>query len=164
MPHTHDEQEVRHLIEAWMDAIRNRDLDAVLAQHADDIVMFDVPPPQVGIRGQAQYAAAWPAFFELIAAGAVFEIAELDVTAGTDVAYAFALVRCGSPDELREFPDKRLRLSLGLVKRAGRWVVQHEHHSFCDERDRYAGEQAVQCTGSTRNGRPKPPPRSWTGS
>lgn len=143
MSHTHDEQEIRHLIDDWMDAIRNRDLDAVLAHHADDIVMFDVPPPQVGIRGMDEYAATWSASFEFIGSGAVFEIVDLDVTAGTDVAYAVALVRCGSPAELRELPDKRLRLSLGLVKRTGQWVVQHEHHSFCDERDRYAGEEAV---------------------
>ena len=45
----------------------------------------------------------WPAFFEWQAQGASFAIVELDVTAGADVAYAFA---------------------------HGRWVVAHEHHSF----------------------------------
>ena len=29
-------------------------------------------------------------------------------------------------------PDHRLRLTIGLVRRAGRWTVTHEHHSFPD--------------------------------
>ena len=32
--------------------------------------------------------------------------------------------------EIAENPEQRLRLTLGLRKRAGRWVVVHEHHSF----------------------------------
>jgi ketosteroid isomerase-like protein len=56
----------------------------------------------------------------------------LDVTAGDDVAYAHALLRCGMPQELAERPANRLRLTLGLRKQQGRWVVAHEHHSFPD--------------------------------
>ena len=36
--------------------------------------------------------------------GASFEIVELDVTAGADVAFAWALLRCGTADELRAIP------------------------------------------------------------
>ena len=113
MSHQVDETAIRQAFENLTDAIRNRDLDAVVANHADDIVMFDVPPPQNGGRGRQEYAATWPPFFDFIADGAVVEIAELDVMAGTDVAYAFDLLRCGTPEDLREFPDKRLRLNLG---------------------------------------------------
>ena len=109
---THEEQ-IRGLVERWAEAVHTGDLDTVVADHADDIVMFDVPPPQNGGRGRQEYAATWPPFFDFIADGAVVEIAELDVMAGTDVAYAFDLLRCGTPEDLREFPDKRLRLNLG---------------------------------------------------
>jgi ketosteroid isomerase-like protein len=34
------------------------------------------------------------------------------------------------PDELAANPANRLRLTLGLRKERGRWVVAHEHHSF----------------------------------
>jgi ketosteroid isomerase-like protein len=60
----------------------------------------------------------------------VFEIVSLEVTAGEDVAYAHALLRCGTPDELEDKPENRLRLTLGLRKESGRWIVAHEHHSF----------------------------------
>ena len=37
--------QIRALIENWADAVHRGDLDAVLADHSHDIVMFDVPPP-----------------------------------------------------------------------------------------------------------------------
>jgi ketosteroid isomerase-like protein len=54
----------------------------------------------------------------------------LDVTAGADLAFAYALVRCGIPEEFAANPGNRLRMTIGLHKRDGRWVVTHEHHSF----------------------------------
>jgi uncharacterized protein (TIGR02246 family) len=128
-----DEREIRALIERWADAVHRGDLDTVLADHADDIVMFDVPPPYDGVRGIDAYRETWPPFFEWQAGGAAFEIVSLDVVAGDGVAYAHALLRCGMPQELAEQPDNRLRLTIGLLKQDGRWVVAHEHHSFADD-------------------------------
>ena len=130
MPNADDE--IKNLIEDWARAVHDGNIDKVLANHADDIVMFDVPPPQLGVRGLDAYRQTWPPFFEWQASGAVFEIVELDITAGTDVAYAYALLRCGSQQELAEHPDNRLRLTVGLRREHGRWVVAHEHHSFPD--------------------------------
>ncbi|MFJ8074816.1 YybH family protein [Streptomyces sp. NPDC096176] len=129
---TDDEKQIRGLIERWASAVHKGDLEAVLVDHADDIVMFDVPPPHEGVRGIDAYRETWPPFFEWQAQGAAFEILSLDVTAGTDVAFAHALLRCGTPKELTDRPETRLRLSAGLRKEQGRWVVAHEHHSFAD--------------------------------
>ena len=127
---TRDEEEIRALIDRWTRAVHAGDLDGVLADHAGDIVMFDVPPPANGVRGLAAYRETWPPFFAWQATGAKFEMLELQVTAGDDVAFAHALLRCGTPDELRQDPDNRLRLTVGLRKENGRWIVTHEHHSF----------------------------------
>jgi uncharacterized protein (TIGR02246 family) len=124
-----DEAEIRALIERWARAVHAADLDAVLADHAGDIVMFDVPPPNE-VRGIEAYRQTWPPFFEWQKQGAVFEIVSLDVTAGADVAFANALLRCGTPAELKQDPGNRLRLTIGLRKEDGRWMVAHEHHSF----------------------------------
>jgi uncharacterized protein (TIGR02246 family) len=125
-----DEQQIRTLIESWADAVHAGDLETVVAAHAGDIVMFDVPPPYDGVRGIEAYRATWPPFFRFQLEGASFEIVSLDVTAGEDVAFAHALLRCGTPQELADKPENRLRLTLGLRKEDGRWVVAHEHHSF----------------------------------
>ena len=77
-----DETQIRTLIERWAAAVHAGDLDTVLADHAEDIVMFDVPPPENGVRGIDAYRDTWPPFFEWQASGASFEIVELNVTAG----------------------------------------------------------------------------------
>jgi uncharacterized protein (TIGR02246 family) len=128
-----DEGAIRDLVERWAIAVHAGDLDGVLADHDDDIVMFDVPPPEIGVRGIDAYRETWPPFFEWQAQGAAFEILSLDVTAGDDVAFAYALLRCGTAEELEKDPDNRLRLTIGLRKEDGRWVVAHEHHSFPDK-------------------------------
>jgi uncharacterized protein (TIGR02246 family) len=129
-----EEEQIRNVIEGWAAAVHRGDLDTVLADHADDLVMFDVPPPYQGVRGLAAYRETWPPFFEWQANGARFEIESLAVTAGTDVAFAYALLRCGTEEEFAENPDQRLRLTVGLRKVDGRWIVTHEHHSFSDDR------------------------------
>jgi uncharacterized protein (TIGR02246 family) len=125
-----DEQQIRTLIERWAEAVHAGDMDTVLADHAEDIVMFDVPPPYEGVRGIDAYRESWPPFFEWQARGGSFEIVSLDVVADDRVAYAHALLRCGTAEELAKVPENRLRLTIGLRKEDGRWVVAHEHHSY----------------------------------
>jgi ketosteroid isomerase-like protein len=38
-----DEKQIRTLIERWAEAVHSGDMSGVLADHSDDIVMFDVP-------------------------------------------------------------------------------------------------------------------------
>jgi uncharacterized protein (TIGR02246 family) len=128
-----DEEQIRSLIGRWAEAVHAGDMDGVLADHANDIVMFDVPPPYDGVRGLDAYRDTWPGFFDWQRRGATFEIDSLDVTAGSNVAFAHALLRCGTQRELEVRPEKRLRLTLGLCKHDGRWIVTHEHHSFADD-------------------------------
>ena len=92
---SNDEAEIRALIERWAKAVHAGDIDGVLADHTEDIVMFDVPPPNE-VRGKAAYRDTWPPFFKCQKQGAAFEIVSLDVTAGNDVAFAHALLRCGT--------------------------------------------------------------------
>ena len=127
-----DEQQIRTLIERWAAAVHEGEMATVLADHAPDILMFDVPPPEQGVRGIDAYRETWPGFFAWQASGAVFEIGSLDVTAGADVAFASALLRCGTPEQREREPEQRLRLTIGLRKANGRWSVTHEHHSFAD--------------------------------
>ena len=129
-PMADDERQIRELIERWVNAVHTGDLEAVLADHDASIVMFDVPPPNDGVRGIDAYRETWPPFFEWQRQGAMFELDTLEVTAGADVAFAYALLRCDMPEALAADPTKRLRLTIGLRKVNGTWTVTHEHHSF----------------------------------
>ena len=125
-----DQRQIRDTVERWVEAIRARDLDGVLAAHTDDLVMFDVPPPYDGIRGMDAYRDSWPPFFDFLVGGAQFELVELDVVAGETAGFAYALLRCGRPEDFEAEPDVRLRITMGLRKVDGRWLIAHEHHSF----------------------------------
>jgi ketosteroid isomerase-like protein len=124
-----DERTIRALIERWAKAAHEGDLELVLANHDAEIVMYDVPPPEEGVRGLAAYRETWPGFFQW-QKNATFDLLSLEVVAGQDVAFAYGLLRCGTPEELEAIPDRRLRLTVGLRKIGGQWTVLHEHHSF----------------------------------
>jgi len=127
---SNEEAAIRRLIEDWALAIRAKNIEGVVSRHTDDVLMFDVPPP-VAVRGMAAYRDTWPPFFKALTEGdAAFDIVELNVTAGETVAFATALLRCGSAEELAKHVGPRLRLTLGLRKVDGAWHIAHEHHSF----------------------------------
>lgn len=124
------ESRIRALIEEWADAVRRHDLPGILAHHAQDIVMFDVPPP-LQSRGMDAYRKTWDLFFKYHAPSQAFDIEELAITAGEDVAFAIAVMRCGSatfsgPAEKDGF---LFRLTIGLRNIDGDWRITHEHHS-----------------------------------
>jgi ketosteroid isomerase-like protein len=106
------------------------DTNGVLADHTEDIVMFDVPPPDEGVRGIAAYRETWPPFFEWQAQVALIEIVSLDVTAGDEVAMPAPCCAAARAKRFTAQPGTRLRLTLGLRKEHGRWLVAHELHSF----------------------------------
>ncbi|MFD1827022.1 MULTISPECIES: YybH family protein [Mumia] len=140
------ESDIRTLVTRWIDAVdRGTDLDAVLADHTDDVVMYDVPPPYEGNRGMQAYRDSWPAFLAWQRGDGQFALESLEITAGDDVAFAHGLVVCRSTGAHDEHPDQRLRLTLGLRRVEGRWRIAHEHHSFADDRDRRdrAGEADI---------------------
>lgn len=125
-----DEHQIRELLDRWVRAAQTEDIDGILANHAADIVMYDVPRPHRGNRGIDEYRDSWPQFFDWLRTGGIFEVDTLDVVAGSDIAIAYALLRCGKPEDLEKEPDSRLRLTVGLRKDDDRWMVVHEHHSY----------------------------------
>ena len=125
-----DEIRIRALLDAWTDAVRRHDIPAILAHHDADILMFDLPPP-LQCRGIQAYKQTWDLMFRYHKPGAAFDIKELVVTAGADVAFAAAIMRCG-PDSSSNPADKAgflFRLTIGLRKVDGDWRITHEHHS-----------------------------------
>jgi ketosteroid isomerase-like protein len=124
------ETQIKALIEAWADAVRRHDLPSILAHHDQDIVMFDVPPP-LQSRGLDEYRKTWDLFFGYHEPSQAFDIEELAITAGEDVAFAVAIMRCGSSTV--SGPPKEggflFRLTVGLRKIDDDWRIAHEHHS-----------------------------------
>ena len=58
-----NETQIRKLVENWAKAVREGNMQGVLAHHTDDVVMFDVPPP-LQLKEPVAYKKTWDLFFE----------------------------------------------------------------------------------------------------
>jgi uncharacterized protein (TIGR02246 family) len=119
-----DETQIRSMLEAWAQAVRDIDMDGILANHTEDIVMFDVPVP-LQSRGMDAYRKTWDLFFQYSKGGPdSFNLIEIEISAGDDVAFAHGILG---------IEQTRLRLTVGLRKQNGQWRIAHEHHSYPQE-------------------------------
>jgi ketosteroid isomerase-like protein len=99
--------------------------------HEPDMVMFDLPPP-LQCRGSRRTNGLGTCFSAITRPGTAFDIQELAVTAGQDVAFAVAIMRC-DPNSSSNPADKDgflFRLTVGLRKVDADWRIAHEHHSI----------------------------------
>ena len=87
-----NEIQIQQLKENWANAVRNKDMQTILAHHSDDIVMYDVPKPFQSI-GIDAYRKTWDTFFAYTKSG-VFDIQELHIVADENVAFCFATMKC----------------------------------------------------------------------
>ncbi len=123
-----NESQIRTLIENWAAAVRNKDMDSILAHHAADVVMYDVPPPFQS-NGIDAYRKTWDIFFKYTKPG-LFDIHELHVTADDNIAFAYATMKCADKSSGGDYVELPFRLTVGLKKIDDQWVIVHEHHSI----------------------------------
>jgi ketosteroid isomerase-like protein len=119
---------VREIIEDWAAGVRVRDIDSVVRRHAAELLMFDVVGP-VRLQGLDAYRRTWiEQFFPWHGGTGRFELVDLKVSAGANVAFATALLECAGTEDGKKVAFT-LRLTIGLEKRNGEWIIVHEHHS-----------------------------------
>jgi ketosteroid isomerase-like protein len=126
-----DAAAIRRLIENWARAISSGDRKAILAHHSPSLLMFDFPPHIV--RNLEEYDKTWDFFYDSPKGSISFVPSELQVTAGTDVAFASCLIHCDGTSA----GPLDLRLTVGLRKLDGDWIVTHEHHSVPTIEERF---------------------------
>jgi len=124
-----DETEIQALIEKWAKAVREENREGIRADHDSEILMFDVPPPFLS-RGLDAYMETWETFFSQAEKPIAFNLHNMEITAGEEVAFATAIGRCVNVDPKGKREELEFRLTMGLQKIDGRWRVMHEHHSL----------------------------------
>jgi ketosteroid isomerase-like protein len=127
---TSSQTEVKKIIIDWTRAISAGDREAILAHHADDLLMFDFPAKVEGIDA---YDETWDFFYDKPRGPIVFEPRNVEVTAGDKVAFATCEIHCDGTSA----GPLDLRLTVGLQKRGGEWLITHEHHSVPTTEERF---------------------------
>jgi ketosteroid isomerase-like protein len=123
-----DNEILRSLIEAWASSVRNQDIDGVLANHATDILIYDVVAP-IRSKGIDAYRRAWlEQFFPWASDNGKFDLKDVAIVSGDRVAFATGLIECAGTEN-EQLVEFTLRLTIGFEKREGSWTFVHEHHS-----------------------------------
>lgn len=123
-----DASQLRSLIEAWAEAVRAKDIDAVMRHYAPDVVVFDVMPP-LFVKGAEAYRRNWQSWFDALDGQADFHFVELHLEVSGDLAYCFSVNRLRARYRDGAKHDAQTRATVCFRKIDGRWLVVHEHAS-----------------------------------
>src|SRR5258708_27503363 len=88
------EQTVRQILARWAEMTRTGKQDQVLANHADDVLIYDVLPP-MQYEGAEAYRRSWDEWQPESSGESQFELQDPKITAGEDIAFAHGLIQCG---------------------------------------------------------------------
>jgi ketosteroid isomerase-like protein len=123
-----DEAQIRERIDQWAKAIRAKNVDGLMSHYAPDILLFDLTPP-LQYRGADVYRKSLEEWFSTFQGPVGYEIRDLSIMAGDDVAFCHSLNRIGGTRTNGEETDVWVRATAGFRKIDGKWKVTHEHVS-----------------------------------
>jgi uncharacterized protein (TIGR02246 family) len=125
-----DQALVRAVIAEQVAAMRAGDADRLVARFAPDAVTFDLAPPLRHAGAEVRDAEGLRGWFATFAGPVDYEVRDLDVTVGGDVAFCHSLNRLSAtPRGVDTRFDLWFRATVCLRKRDGVWRVTHEHTS-----------------------------------
>jgi uncharacterized protein (TIGR02246 family) len=120
--------QIRQLIDRWAEALRAKDVSAVMSHYATDIVAFDLAPP-LQYRGADVYRKNWEAWFPTFRGPIGYEIRDLNIAASDDVAFCHSFNRITGTRTDDEKTDVWVRATVCCRKIDGKWKIVHEHQS-----------------------------------
>lgn len=126
---TAEEAEIRESLDELAQALRAKDIEALMAHYAPEIIVFDLrPPPR--IEGANAYRKNFETWFASVDGPIDYEMRELLVTAREDVAFCHSLSHVRSKRTNGEKADYWVRVTSGWRKLSGSWLITHEHISM----------------------------------
>jgi ketosteroid isomerase-like protein len=122
------EAEIRAIMEARVGAVRAKDAAALVAQHAADVVSYDLLEP-LQYRGAEAVRRRAQQWFDGYDGPMTYEIVELQVVAAFDVAFCYGLHHVTGKTRDGKHIDMFWRATQGLQRIDGTWRIVHEHSS-----------------------------------
>jgi ketosteroid isomerase-like protein len=123
-----DEAQVRLVLQQWATATRKGQRNDVLANHLADVLVYDVLAP-MKYEGAEAYRRSWDEWQPDTQGEGKFDLQDLSVTAGADVAFAHCLIKCGGVLPSGKTFEDLVRATFCLRKASGSWKVAHQHIS-----------------------------------
>jgi uncharacterized protein (TIGR02246 family) len=123
-----DEDQIHSLIADRIQAVRAKDADRAMASIASDILAFDVVN-SVQFSGREASKARTEAWFSSFQGPIGYEILNLQVHAGDEVAFSHSLNRYSGVQTGGVEIDMWVRATTCFRKIDGTWMITHEHQS-----------------------------------
>ena len=127
-PHAVDEADIRQRIDKLVQAIRAMDLDGMKPIFAPDIVSFDIVPPLQHVGAEAKWKN-WADVFTVYQRPLGYEIHDLMITLGEDVAFGHSLNRISGTLKNGNRTDSWVRWTGCFRKIDGNWLIVHDQVS-----------------------------------
>jgi ketosteroid isomerase-like protein len=129
MSKTAEAAAIRSRIEALAQALRDKDVDTLMTHYAPENVTFDLQPP-LQVNGSDAYRKNFERWFANIDGSIGYEITDLHITAGDDTAFCHSVCKITSTRINGERANYAARVTSGLRKIGGEWMITHEHVSM----------------------------------
>jgi uncharacterized protein (TIGR02246 family) len=125
-----DEQQIRQMMADQETAMRARDAERLVARYAPEIVSFDLAPPLQHRGAEVRDAGALRQWFAGFDGPLDYQITDLHVTTGSDVAFCHSLNRLSAtPHGMPSAFTLWFRATVCLRKQEGAWRITHQHNS-----------------------------------
>jgi len=120
---------VREHLESLAQAIRDKNVDALMTHYAPDIVVFDVLPP-LSVQSSTDYRKNFEKWFATMAGPIDYQMHDLRISMSDSHAFCHCQGHIkGARVEGRKV-DYWVRVTTCLQKANGQWLVGHEHVSM----------------------------------
>lgn len=123
-----DEAQIRTLIKDRVKAVRAKNINGVMSNHALDVLSFDVVNPlqYTGSDTVRERVQEWFSSFQ----GSIgYETRDLSITTGDDVAFCHYLYQVSGTTTDGEKVEMWVRTTVCYRKIDGTWTIAHEHNS-----------------------------------
>jgi uncharacterized protein (TIGR02246 family) len=124
-----DEAGIRARVASLAQAIRRKDVAAVMTHYAPDVVVYDVFPP-LETRGTDGYRKNFERWFAKMSGPIEYEMEGMRVSLGESHAFCHYVGHIRGVWEGGQKADYRVRVTTGFQKVNGQWMVAHEHVSM----------------------------------
>ncbi len=123
-----DEAAIQKLLDDCTRSLRDKNIEGIMSIYAREVVSFDIVPPLQYIGADA-FRKVWEEVFSSFQGPIDYEIHDLNITVGDDVAFTHSLNRISGTMNNGQKTDLWLRWTACFRKINGKWLIVHHQNS-----------------------------------
>jgi ketosteroid isomerase-like protein len=129
MQRVREDSPIRDRVATLAQAIRDKDIDALMTHYAPDVVVYDVTPP-LDVQSAADYRKNFEKWFASMLGPIDYEMSDVRVSMSDSHAFCHALGHIKGAKTNGDWTDYWVRVTTCFQKANGQWLVGHEHVSM----------------------------------